>query len=200
MERSRELYSAQTVMRATRAHVKQGAVLRRSLLITIALASVIAAGASPKIKKPKFERSFPQWRDYLLGIRRYETIPVRREWPFREFGPTAAEVEQMQSAAATAIPKAIIYIGPVVAGCPCENGPKCKAEVWVDGYLPGRIEGILLSQVDGTWTIGTIQNWWLERRRLERKGARYFEILEYDRHFPACDSELRKMLEERFGG
>ncbi len=104
----------------------------------------------------------------------------------------------MQSVAATAIPKAIIYIGPVVSGCPCENGPNCKAEVWVDGYLPGRIEGILLSQVGGVWTIGAIQNWWLERRRLEAKGVSYVELLDYDEHFPACESELKRMLAERY--
>jgi hypothetical protein len=95
--------------------------------------------------------------------------------------------------------------GPIVNGCPCENGPECTAEVWIEGHRPGHIEGLLLSQLNGVWTIGYVQLWWRERERMmalaRSREATWVDrraLEEFERSFAACDTELKRRCEEQY--
>ena len=76
------------------------------------------------------------------------------------------EVREIQAAANTLLPKAIVNIGGVTVRCPCEDGPKCTDQVWVVAWRPTHTTGMLFSHIDGKWIVGPVQKWWLEYQQL----------------------------------
>jgi hypothetical protein len=140
-------------------------------------------------------------RSIYLNMRARTVAPRRREGPLRSENISDQEVREIQSVAAGVIPDTLINIGSVVTGCPCEDGPQCTEQVWILGYRPGKIQGILLSRIDNHWAIGAVQQWWLGYEKLQdSKGKykanwQYYQAeVEYQNTFPACQSELEKIM------
>lgn len=88
-----------------------------------------------------------------LGTLRYENI-------------SDLEVREIQRVADTLNPGAIVEIGGVTEGCPCEDGPLCTNQVWVVSHRPEQAKGFMLSRIEGHWTLGAVQKWWLEHEAL----------------------------------
>jgi hypothetical protein len=88
-------------------------------------------------------------------------------------------------------PGAILYISGVVTGCPCEEGPSCSDQVWVVPQNELKTNRTLLSRISGRWTIGPIQEWWLNKAHLEADyhltaGQRAEALDALWEKFPAC--------------
>jgi hypothetical protein len=127
--------------------------------------------------------------DWLLAAwKRSEAIrPRRRDGPLRAANITAAEVGEIQSVMQQMAPGAIVNIGGVVAGCPCEDGPSCSAQVWVVAFRPEQSTGLLLSRLGKRWTVGPVQQWWLDYEALvARPGRSAREEDELYMRFPVC--------------
>jgi hypothetical protein len=108
-------------------------------------------------------------RELLLAIDRQTnptarrvTRPARRDGPLRELNISDGEVREIQSAALQVYPGAIVNISGVVTGCPCEEGPGCTDQVWIVAHKPGQSQGLQLSRFNGHWSIGVVQQWWLD--------------------------------------
>jgi len=121
-----------------------------------------------------------------------EVQPYRREEPVREDNIRDREVEEIKLALADVMPGAIVNIGTVVTGCPCEDGSSCSDQVWTVAHRPGESIGVLLSKINGHWTIGPVQRWWWEYKdllaRREWLTTNWAALME---RFPACNSDLK---------
>jgi hypothetical protein len=95
--------------------------------------------------------------------------PIRRESPVRTENIRDQEVREIQSVMSQLQPGALVNIGTVVTGCPCEDGPSCTDQVWVVAYRPDESVGLVLSRIDGRWGIGPLQQWWLDSDDLEAR-------------------------------
>lgn len=96
----------------------------------------------------------------------------RRDEPLRELNLSDTEVRQIQSIAWRVFPGAILNISGVVSGCPCEEGPSCTDQVWIVAHGHGEALGLELSRIYGRWTVGTVQQYWLDLA-MHRLYARY---------------------------
>jgi hypothetical protein len=121
----------------------------------------------------------------------WQTQPRRRDGPLRELNLSDNEVREIQALAFQIYPGSILNISGVVTGCPCEEGPMCTDQVWIVAHSAGQINGLQLSHVGGSWTIGVVQRWWSDYQRLldnptlHRK-TWYTEVEEMQNKFPAC--------------
>lgn len=74
------------------------------------------------------KREQTKWEALQARFRTYQRIqatrPYRREQPLRQQNVTDSEISEIESAAASLFPGAIVNIGSVVSGCPCEDGPE----------------------------------------------------------------------------
>lgn len=120
----------------------------------------------------------------------WETRPHRREQPLRRQNVSDSEISEIESAAADLFPGAIVNIGSVVSGCPCEDGPKCSSQVWIVAYLPEKSTGVLLSRIGRRWTVGPVQRWWLDYEALQaRSPGMWTDAVEaLNDRFPTCAS------------
>ena len=102
-----------------------------------------------------------------------------------------------------AVPKEVIALlgwekreGPdgisgVVEGCPCEEGAFCSDQVWVVPKYDPTISGVLLSKINGHWAVGSVQQWWMDRAKLEANtqltsNQRSEALNSFWEQFPAC--------------
>jgi hypothetical protein len=108
--------------------------------------------------------------DDLIRIRAIQIQPRRRDSPARYQNISDEEVREIQVAASTVVGKVVVTIGPVVVGCPCEDGKSCTDQVWILANLPQGTVGLLLSKIGGYWDIGAVQRWWLQDATLPRLG------------------------------
>jgi hypothetical protein len=108
--------------------------------------------------------------DDLIRSRANQIQPRRRDSPARYQNISDEEVREIQIAASTVVGKVVVTIGPVVVGCPCEDGKSCTDQVWILANLPHGTVGLLLSKIAGHWDIGTVQRWWLQDATLPRRG------------------------------
>ena len=111
--------------------------------------------------------------DPMLGQRAARTRPARRDGPLRELNVSDEEVREMQAVTARIAPGFILNISGVVTGCPCDDGPTCSDQVWIVAYRPEQTRGLLLSRIDGHWTLGPVQQWWLDWQNLIDNERRY---------------------------
>mgnify|MGYP006297859761 CR=1 FL=1 len=95
-------------------------------------------------------------RSYIASTR-----PKRIETYLRKENISDDEVREIQDAARSVLPDAIVNIAGVTSACPCEEGPECSAQVWVVGHEPGETVGLMFSRIAGHWGIGLVQSWWL---------------------------------------
>jgi len=103
-------------------------------------------------------------RSYIASTR-----PKRIETYLRAENISDDEVREIQGAARSVLPEAIVNIAGVTSECPCEEGPECSAQVWVVGDQPGETFGLMFSKVAGRWGIGLVQRWWLRHDELRAK-------------------------------
>jgi hypothetical protein len=133
-------------------------------------------------------------RYYIAGTR-----PKRDEAYLRRENISDEEVREIQGAARSVLPEAIVNIAGVTSECPCEEGPGCSAQVWVVAYDPEATVGLMFSRIDGHWGIGPVQNWWLRydellARRPSRRDEAEFRAW-YEKHealfaaFPTCGTQ-----------
>ena len=133
--------------------------------------------------------------DLLRGKRKPPRImPSRRDGPVRELNVSDEEIREIQSVSSRIFPGWILNVSAVVTGCQCEEGPACSDQVWVVAHSAGRTQGLQLSRIAGHWTIGAVQQWWLDLEKVQslhrRSPAALAGALQelYDR-YPACPNQ-----------
>lgn len=132
---------------------------------------VCVKGQTPEQKRMA-ERMKANEKRFDLEKRIREIRPYRREGPLRSTNITDDEVRQIQVVANKKLPGAIVNIGGVVSGCPCEDGPSCSDQVWIVAYRPDTSRGLLLSKIEERWKIGPVQQWWLDYEALQARLGR----------------------------
>jgi hypothetical protein len=114
-------------------------------------------------------------------------------------------VREIQAVVLRIVPGSILNISGVVTGCPCEEGPRCADQVWIVAHRAGKTLGLQLSRINGRWALGVVQQWWLDREKLEQwwsdsgkgqHGRSHSEYVAYDKavqalddRFPVCAAE-----------
>ena len=97
--------------------------------------------------------------------------PTRREGPLRELNISDMEIREIQRQVERIFPGTLLNISGVTTGCPCENGPLCSDQVWVVAHQVRSTKGLMLSRIEGHWTIGALEQWWLDYDELRQKKA-----------------------------
>jgi hypothetical protein len=92
----------------------------------------------------------------------YYVRPRRPHGRLREANVSDVEVREIVVVIRQRYPGAIVNISGVTSDCPCQDGPACDSQVWVVADRDGSSNGLLLSRIGGHWTIGPVQEWWLE--------------------------------------
>jgi hypothetical protein len=173
--------------------------MQRYMLIVFGLGLASTAIAETAAEKARRQERLAYYeRLFQIERRIKETEPKRRDSPARYLNISDNEVREVQSAAFSYLPRSLVNIGTVVTGCPCEEGPNCADQVWlvVNSPDPNRQfvnKGLLLSKIDGRWTIGPIQKWWLSYDELKSRESTFSSIYEFWRAeeklkatFPTC--------------
>jgi hypothetical protein len=171
--------------------------MRIAAVAIAGLTFALNAGAQTRTTREEFDAIWRQMRQ--MESRIHQTFdraamlrPVRRDEPLREMNLSDNEVREIQGLVVDHLPKDMVNISPVVAGCACEEGPSCSAQVYVVAMNGDYHRGLQLSRVDDAWRIGAIQTWWLEYEALAPK-LRKMELREalekryaLANRFPAC--------------
>jgi hypothetical protein len=140
------------------------------------------------------EEIFPN-KQMLLWTRQHPP-PTRRDGPLRRNNISDEEVRQVQAITGQVMPGAIVHISGVVVSCPCADGSGCTDQVWIVAYRPERSRGLQLSKIGGYWTIGPVQQWWLDYEDLQASYKRFTSYTAFSNaqedlleRFPVCDSD-----------
>lgn len=171
----------------------------KTSILAVILALNLAAAASAQV--PVTATTYEARRAQLtkqrnIMTRAYELRPRRRDEPLRYLNLSDNEVREIQLVAEKFVPKNLLNISPVVAGCACEEGPQCTDQVYIVAESGQTSKGLQLSRVKNNWQVGVVQQWWLKYDDLEanRKKMSYekFEgaLNEHFRDFPMCVGEL----------
>ena len=168
--------------------------MNRAVLLLALVVTSVVLGESTDDQRRAERRALMEKR-FAIEKRIEATKPTRRNGPLRYKNISDNEAREVKTIASKLAPRAIVNIGPVVTGCPCEEGSECTDQVWVTVDRGETSSGILLSRSAGAWTIGPIQRWWFEREDLEKRRSsfrysEYFDAVDalVDR-FPACSLE-----------
>ena len=106
-------------------------------------------------------------REFRVLARIERTRPFHRTAPLRKANLSDEEARDIQSVMSQVYPGALLNISGVVTGCYCEEGHSCSDQVWVVPQDDVRTPGVLLSRINDRWVIGPIQQWWLNRAKIE---------------------------------
>ena len=126
--------------------------VRRMLVLAGLLATAVSGAAARNNAALMREKLL----DYVATLRPRAPAGIPRPENISDI-----EIREIQAAAGSYLPTALINIGTVMVGCPCEDGAKCRSQVWVVGWTPEKTSGLLFSQIGGHWVIGPVQKWWL---------------------------------------
>lgn len=124
--------------------------------------------------------------------RAIELRPRRRDTPLRYVGISDNEMREVAQVAREFVPRALVNVSPVVTGCPCEEGPQCTDQLYVIANTAQSTVGLQLVRIEDTWSVGTVQKWWLKKDGLDSRRRtmtqQEFELAEITllRSFPAC--------------
>lgn len=146
-------------------------------------------------KKREYERRYARDLKLMRVLDRADELrPRRRDAPLRELNLSDNEVREIQQELRGIVPPEYMNISPVVAGCACEEGLACSAQVFVVSLQGTGSRGMQLSRVAKAWKIGAVQRWWLEYDALELR-AKNMDNKEADEalwdlvnRFPACET------------
>jgi hypothetical protein len=160
---------------------------------SLTFVSRVEATAAPQPERQRLQFYMP----YRPDDRALELRPRRRDAPLRELNISDDEVREVQAAFGANVRPEMLNIAGVVTGCPCEDGSGCAEQVWVEVAGRSASRGYLLSRVDGHWTIGPVQRWWLRWQLLEAN-AKKLGWQEYTKavarlnaEFPACSADSK---------
>jgi len=165
----------------------------------LGLALLLATAASAQVPTSMVEReAFRSQMVKRMRIvdRAYELRPRRRDEPLRYLNISDYEVREIQLMAEKYLPKVLLNISPVVAGCPCEEGPQCTDQVYIVAESGQSSKGLQMSRIRNAWVVGSVQQWWLKRDALEASSGkmsyekRESAMNELVRDFPMCAGEL----------
>lgn len=166
------------------------------LLACLGLATSIAAQEPVR----RFDREqYTRDREMVSDVMRraHSNAPRRRDTPLRELNLTDEEIREIQSATRNYLPADYLNISPVVTGCACEDGPDCKEQVYVLADMGASAKGLQLSRIKNTWTVGALQQWWVNYGRLEER-RKQMDWPEYERalialarEFPMCAETVK---------
>jgi hypothetical protein len=171
-----------------------GGILMKVASFILCLTLVASASAQERavarVEREQYTRDLQYMWDVMnRAIRR---MPARRDAPMRELNLTDEEVREIQAVTQAYLPSVYLNISPVVTGCACEDGPDCNEQVYVlaDTGAVGR--GLQLSRIKNKWTVGALQQWWLNLGRLEQRRDK-MQYSEYERakitlarEYPTC--------------
>lgn len=133
--------------------------VRCVLLSLIALPALAEDGKKPA--PPTADWVLQRARMYDLEYRADMLRPRRLDSPLRELNISDNEVREIQDVAGKYALNSMLNISPVIAGCPCEEGPLCTDQVYVVATTPEKTVGLQLSRIRNSWTVGLVQKWWL---------------------------------------
>jgi len=145
------------------------------LLGFLALSAAGVAQTPAKRLTPDQMRQMMEDREYWRQQRdRYQDIdtrawiltPKRRDEPLRDLNISDDEIREVEAIARKYLPRAMVNISPVVADCPCEEGPTCTAQVFVVAQTREMTRGLQLSRMNDRWGVGVVQQWYLRRAAL----------------------------------
>ena len=143
----------------------------------------------------------------IAFYKRLGAPPARRLGPLRDTNISDEEVREVEAVVRQTIPGAIVDIEGVVTGCDCGDGPACSEQVWIVAYRPERSRGLQLSRIGGHWTIGPVQQWWLDYDALNAAARRFPTVSAYQaalndmlERFPACENESPRPASAVAGG
>jgi hypothetical protein len=141
---------------------------------------------------PQSDRALQRARMMDIEYRVQRLRPQRRDEPLRDLNLTDNEVREIQAVAKKYAMDTMLNISPVIAGCPCEEGPLCTDQVYIVSQRPEKAVGMELSHVRNAWVVGTVQKWWFQYAALEAKSSK-MEYREYESarqllflEFPLC--------------
>jgi hypothetical protein len=166
------------------------------LLACLGLAtSVVSQEPVRRFDREQYTRDQQMLSDVIR--RAHNNMPKRRDAPLREINLTDEEVREIQAATKNYLPADYLNISPVVTGCACEDGPECKEQVYVLADAGASAKGLQLSRIKRQWTVGALQQWWLNYGRLEerRKKMGWIEyeraLITLAREFPMCAETVK---------
>lgn len=164
------------------------ALLALSLLTPVASAQ---QGYTPDLDE--YRRRLYVTSDVLARAR--EVMPRRRDEPLRDINISDEEIREIQLLVRDVLPRAIVNVGPVVTGCPCEEGRSCTEQVHIQANSTTQSVGLLLSRTRNSWNISQVQKWWLRWHAFEairdqlpfrEKEEREWQLVQ---DFPVCTRE-----------
>lgn len=134
--------------------------------------------------------------EYDHTLQRAREVRSKRQGALRYENISDEEVREIRAATSDVVLKSIVNISGVTLGCPCEDGAGCADQVWIVAERESRSIGLMLSLIDGHWTIGPVQQWWLEYDKLRsRKFPSHTTYLEAESElvgrFPRCAATYR---------
>jgi hypothetical protein len=100
--------------------------------------------------------------------RRQAEANLHRAKGLRELNISDEEVREIQAVVSRIHPGAIVMISGVAKGCPCEDGPNCSAQVSIAVHRPELTTFLELSDINEHWSVGPVQQWYLDSERLAR--------------------------------
>ena len=176
--------------------------MRRISVLVPALLAFAMAASSDETPKEK-ARAISPWSSLI-----WQRRPVRQDEPLREENISDSEVLQIEGVMKELYPGSIVYISAVTSSCPCEDGPNCEDQVWSVATLASVSNELALSRIDGEWQVGPLQEWWLDRDRIQElyyvswnqpgsdKGISLDEyrkrITEHNLAYPYCEPDQRE--------
>jgi hypothetical protein len=137
---------------------------------------------------------------YIRIERRAKALyPQRRDTPLRDLNISDNEIREVEAIAQKYLPRSLVNISPVVAECPCEEGPTCTAQVYVVATTPTNSRGLQLSRMNDHWVVGMVQQWWHRHDAIvpQNTGNRFLDdylhekaVNELYEEFPVCVGQM----------
>jgi hypothetical protein len=164
----------------------------------LALAAMLLAPSAVAQQRPTFDLEEHRRRQAIMSevlARAREIMPRRRDEPLRDINISDNEIREIQFLVRNVLPRAIVNIGPVVTGCPCEEGVSCTEQVHIQANSATKSMGLLLSRSLDSWRISEVQAWWLRWDALEgvrgqltweERNERAWKLVQ---DFPVCTRE-----------
>jgi hypothetical protein len=172
--------------------------MRTAVLLTAGLLLAGIARAQSPARAPAVDREEWVRREMMISElrdRALDIVPRRRDEPLRDANISDHEVREIQYLLREYLPESIVNIGPVVTGCPCEEGRGCTEQVYIQADTEAQSVGMLLSRVNRRWDLSRTEMWLHRWRALQALEAKlpYLEFRqrawELVRDFPACTPE-----------
>lgn len=126
--------------------------------------TVVCAGETERDQARK-EYTARYKRIEMTQRRINQTKPRRRDYPARTENISDDEIREIEYVTHEIFPQTLVNIGTVVSGCPCEDGAKCTAQVWLSAIKNDKTYELQLSRINDKWMVGPIQQWWRDYER-----------------------------------